>query len=229
MNGELEESTQVAEPATEEKKRFKIMGVEVVYLYFFGMIIAFVGWFAENMTRLVNHGYIDSRFHILPFISPYSLIIFAFHIALHDPDELVLFGKRIFKEVNKKTKILSNVISYFAICSFVFLGELAVGNLWDILFDVKLWDYSSWPLNVTQFTSVVSTFGFGTGAYLIFKFIYKPALNFFRTKFNFKVAKIITLTLGMLIIVDTCVMMVRIGMSPDGRLPQYWKLVFFEK
>lgn len=214
---------------SDEPKRFKIMGVELVYLYIFGIIIAFVGWAAENMVRLINHGYIDSRFHLLPFISPYALIVFAFHIALRDPDELVLFGKKIFKEKTKKTVIYSNIISYFAICAFVFLGELAVGNFWELTVGVKLWDYHAWPLNVTQYTSVVSTFGFGTGAYLIFRFIYKPFLNFIRTKMNYKVAKFITLTLGMLIIIDTCIMMVRLGMSTDGRLEQYWKLVFFAK
>lgn len=215
----------VEKSEVKEKKRFKILGVELVYLYFFGIIIAFVGWVAENTVRLINHGYIDSRFHMLPFISPYALIVFAFHIVLGDPDSVTFFGKKVFKEKTKKTVILSNIISYFAICATVFLGELAVGTLWEALFGLWLWDYSSWPLNVTRYTSVVSTFGFGTGAYLIFKFIYKPFLNLIRNKLNFKVAKFVTLTLGILIIIDTVILVIKLGIYDSP--PKYWKLVFF--
>lgn len=215
----------VTEEKPKEKKRLKLFGVEVVYIYLFGIWVAHVGWLVENLVKLVNHGYIDDKFHFLPFISPYALIAFAFHIALRDPDDLVLFGKRIFKVQTTKTKIWSNILSFLLICLFVFLGELAVGNLWEIFFNVRLWDYHSWPLNVTRYTSIVSTFGFGAGAYLIFRFIYKPMMKLIRTKVNFKVAKIITLTLGIAIIIDTSVLMFTLAFYND--VPHYWHIQVF--
>ena len=203
-------------------KRFTVLGVEFVYLYLVGMIFAFIGWCAENTAKLVIGGTIDSRFHILPFIAIYVSISFAFHIALGSPNNIVFFGKRIFKSETPKTKILSNVISFVGISLAVFLGELVVGNMWDILFGVKLWNYSKLPLHLTQYTSIVSTLGFGAGAYLIFKFIYNPLLNLFRNKLSYKVAKWIVLTLGVLIAADGLRMILCIIFM--GEAPMCWRI-----
>lgn len=203
------------------KKRFTIFGVEFVYLYLFGIGVAFFGWIIENAFKLAVSGSFDSRFHILPFISPYLLIPFAFHIALGNPNDLSVFGKKIFNEQTKKSIILSNITSYLLICTFVFLGELAVGNMWDIFFGVKLWNYNNHPFHFTQYTSPISTFGFGTVAYIIFKFIYTPLLNFLRKKVNYNTAKWICLTLGVLIVLDTVRMMLSIVIM--GEAPNFWR------
>ena len=205
-----------------EKKRLKIFGVEFVYLYLFGIGVAALGWIAENTARLIGMGILDSRFHILPFISPYALIIFALHIVLRDPDDLTVFGKRIFKESTRKTKLISNLVSLLLIWAFVFFGELAVGNIWEIFFGVELWNYSTLPMSVTQYAGLVPTVGYGTGAYLIFKFIYKPLLLLIRRRVNFKIAKIITLTLGVLIVLDTLFLMFNI--IAFGKAPMYWSI-----
>ena len=209
----------------QKKTPLKIFGVEFVYLYLFGILVAFIGWVAENAFKLAVSGVIDSRFHLLPFISPYLLVPFAFHIALGTPNDVTFFGNKVFKSNTVKTRLLSNVIAYFAICLCVFLGELAVGNLWDMLFDVQLWNYSKHPLHLTKFTSLLSVFGFGTGAYLIFKFLYAPILNFIRKKFSFRKAKIICLTLGVLIVLDTVRMMLSIIIL--GEAPNFWCFDFW--
>ncbi len=206
---------------TEQKKRFCIFGVELVYLVLFGIGVAFLGWIGENAFKYIVSGNFDSRFHILPFISPYALVPFAFHVALRDPDDVRLFGIKIFKEKNLKNAILSNIISFFSICAVVFLGELAVGNMWDAFFGVELWNYNSHPLHITQYTSVISTFGFGSAAYAIFRFIHTPVLRFMRKKVNFKAAKTICLTLGILIALDTVRMMLSIVII--GEAPNFWE------
>ena len=209
-------------PALAEKKRLCIFGVEFVYLYFFGILVAAVGWWVENLARAFGApATFDCRYHLLPFISVYGLIVFAFHIALGDPDRITLFGKRLFKQDTWKTRVLSNIFSFLLISLFVFLGELAVGNLWDILFGVQLWNYGGWPLRVTQYTSIVSTFGFGFGAYLLFRFVYKPVLRLCR-KINFKVAKIVDCTLGVLIVLDTLFMIVWLTIFHES--PMYWSV-----
>ena len=209
----------------EEKKRWKILGVEVVYLYLFGIFLAFMGWVGENIPRAINPvvGVIDSRFHLLPFISPYLMVSFAIHLMIGDPDHIAFFGKPLFKKKTRKTVVLSNLICYAVFCLGVFLGELVVGNLWEVLFGVKLWNYNGWPLTLTQYTSAVTTFGFGAAAYLIVRFIYKPMMKLIRAKVPFKVAKWICLTLGVAIVLDTVWM--NIQMALFGEAPIYWEII----
>ena len=204
----------------ETKKRFTIFGVEVAYLFLFGIGVAFLGWVVENVFKYVTGGWFDSRFHFLPFISPYASLPLAFHIALGSPNDIRIFGYKVFKTKTTKTVVLSNLITYFLMSLFVFLGELAVGNLWDILFDVQLWDYHSLPLSLTQYTSIVTTLGFGLFAYVIFKFIYRPTLYIIRKKVNYNVAKWICLTLGVAIVLDTLRMIITMAIA--GKAPQFW-------
>ncbi len=217
------EGTQLERTPT-QKKRWKILGVEFVYLYLFGIFVAFLGWAGENAIRAINLGVIDSRFHLLPFISPYALIGPAIHIAMGDPDDLTFFGKHLFKRSTAKTRVLSNLICYVILCLAVFLGELAVGNLWDVLFGVELWNYNGWPMTVTQYTSIVTTVGFGTAAYVIVRFLYKPMMKLIRTKVPFLVAKWICLTLGIVIVLDTVWMMLQMALW--GEAPIYWEIHF---
>ncbi len=207
-----------------EKKRLTLFGVEAVYLYLLGICFAFVGWIAENAARFIVLGIIDCRFHLLPFISPYALIPFALHLVLGDPDELSFFGKGLIPDTVKHKKLISNIVGFLTICLTVFLGELVIGNLWDILFGVKLWDYSSLPFSVTPYAGLVPTLGYGGGAYIIFKLIYKPLLNLMKKRISFKAAKIICLTLGVLIVLDTCAMMIYSAVLGHG--PMYWRIEF---
>lgn len=212
------------EKPVQEQKRWKMCGVEVVYLYLFGIFVAFLGWVGENIPRAINPvvATIDSRFHILPFISPYLLISFAIHLVIGDPDHLCFFGKPLFKKKTKKTCVLSNLLCYVLLCSGVFLGELVVGNLWEILFGVKMWNYNGFPLTLTQYTSIVTTLGFGSAAYLVVRFVYKPMMKLIRTRVPFKVAKWICLTLGVAIVLDTVWMNVQ--MAVFGEAPIYWEI-----
>ncbi|MBQ9781581.1 MAG: hypothetical protein IJW26_00175 [Clostridia bacterium] len=206
------------------KKPLSIFGVEFIYLALLGIFVAFLGWVVENAVKLIVNGAIDSRFHFLPFISPYGLIVFAFHIALNSADNLVIFGKRIFKTNSKKTKFLSNFITLFIIYFFVFFGELCVGNLWGEIFGVELWNYSALPLQVTQYAGLIPTLGYGTGAYLLFKFIYTPALKFVRRKIKFSTAKKIVVTLGSAIVLDTLFLIFQIIFLGNARL--LWQIKF---
>lgn len=189
--------------------------------------MAFFGFLFENIARLVSVGIIDSRFHILPFISPYGFIVFAFYLGIGDPDDYSFFGKHLFKEKSKKTKILSNLFSLFLICLFIFLGELVVGNLWELLFGVQLWDYSKNLLHITQYTSGTSTFGGGIVIYLILKFVYRPILKFLEKKINLKVAKVVNAIVCPLLILDTVRMIV--CMAILGEAPMIWSITIFSK
>ena len=205
------------------KKRFTIFGVEFIYLCLFGILVAFGGWVIENLARLFGTpGTVDCRFHLLPFISPYGLVVFGLHIALGDPDALAPFGFRLFRKKTALTVVLSNVLSFVVMSLFVFLGELAVGNAWEHFFGVKLWDYTGWPLNVTQYTSIFTTLGLGLAGYLLFRLFYKPVLKLLRDKVNYTVAKWIVCTLGVAIVLDTTWMILHLAIFHEA--PMYWSV-----
>ncbi len=204
------------------QKRLMIFGVEFVYLYILGICAAFLGWVAENVVHIIIVGNIDCRYHLLPFISPYALVVFAFHIVVGDMDRLTFFGHRVFKKDNIKTKILSNIIIFLLFCCLVFFGELAVGNLWDKCFGVQLWNYLDYPLHLTRYASVVTALEFGGACYILFRFVYTPALKAVRKHMNFKVARIICFTLGIAIVLDTCWMMLYIMIFHSS--PMYWSI-----
>jgi uncharacterized membrane protein len=224
ITGLTESEAEQAIPLQEKrgKKRFTILGVEFVYLYLFGIGVAFVGWIAENTVKIVSQGIFDCRFHILPFISPYALVPFAFHVLLGDPDSIAYFGKKVFRKESTKTKIASNAICFTAICSAVFLGELAVGSLWEAAFDAQLWDYSELPLQVNRYAGLIPSLGYGGGAYLIFKFIYKPLMKRIRNRVGFGCAKAICASIGVLIVLDTLAMMIQIIVFHQP--PMYWRV-----
>ncbi|MGN0813756.1 MAG: hypothetical protein ACI4MH_00815 [Candidatus Coproplasma sp.] len=207
-----------------EKKRPTVFGVEFVYLCVLGIGTAFIGWVAENAVRSVTVGVWDCRFHFLPFISPYALIIFAVHIAFGNPDRLSPFGRPLFKKDVLSTRIASNVIVLAVMYLSVFLGELSVGNLWDILFGVKLWNYSDLPFQVTQYAGLLPTLGYGTCAYLLFRFVYTPALKFVRSKMKYGAALTVTCTLGVLMVLDTVFMIVYTIVARQP--PMYWSVKF---
>lgn len=204
------------------KKRLTVMGVEFVYIYLLGIATAFLGWTVENTAKLIGQGMFDCRFHMLPFISPYALIPFAFQIVLGDPDCIAPFGHKIFKQDTLKNKIWSNLLCFLFICVTVFLGEFVVGTLWEVLFGARLWDYSQFPLQVNRYAGLFPSLAYGGGAYLLFKFAFKPALSFIRKKVDFKVAKIICCTLGVLIVLDTCFMSLHIILF--NQPPMYWSI-----
>lgn len=206
-------------------KRLMIAGVEFAYLYLFGIGLAALGWIAENAVKLFSQGIIDCRFHMLPFISPYALIPFAYQILFGDPDDVAFFGCRLFKARGLKSKVLSNIICLSFTCSGVFAGELVVGNIWELLFGVKLWDYSSLPLQVTQYAGLIPSLGYGGGAYLIFKLGYKPLLALIRGKVSYSTAKAVCCTLGVLIVFDTAAMVAQIILFRQS--PMYWQLKIF--
>ncbi len=206
------------------QKRFKIFGVEFCYLYFLGICMACLGWIIENVGRLITYGIIDSRYHILPFISPYALIVFAFHIVLGNPDSITFFGHKVFEKDTRKTAVLSNLLTVALFCVLTFFGELAIGNLWDKCFGVQLWDYSNQPLHCTPYAGLIPTLCYGVGCYVIFRLVYMPSLKAVRKHMNFNVARIICYTLGILIVLDTLRMMLCIMIF--GEAPMIWSVSF---
>ena len=221
---EIAERIDIPEVKNEQSsnKRFTVCGAEFVYLGLIGILTAFAGWLVENTFKAIVDGIIDARFHVLPCIAAYALVPFALQILLGDIDDLSFFGIKLFKNKTKRTKLISNITAYVLMCSVVFIGELGIGSLWDKVFGVLLWDYSDTPLHITKYAGVIPTFGFGTGVWLLFKFVHKPLLNLFRKKANYKAATIIVAILGTLMCADLIRLLLHIIIGHNA--PMLWRI-----
>ena len=68
--------------------------------------------------------------------------------------------------------------------------------------------------------------GYGGGGFLLLKFVFLPLLRLLQARMPYKTALILTLTLGVLILLDTLRMIVLMGVL--GEAPIYWSYHFHE-
>ncbi len=190
------------------------------YISCLAIIFSFFGWLVENIARAVMVGTIDNRFHILPFIPVFGLISFAAYI-FGNPDKLSFFGHTLFKKNTIANKVMSNILYFLVVYAMVFLGELAIGNAWEAVFGVKLWDYSSQPFHLTQYSSLYTTLGFGSGAYLLLRFGYWPFFRMLKAKVKPSSSGFFIWGYSLLLI-DMLVMIIATAVS--GEPPVYWSI-----
>ncbi len=186
------------------------------------IITSAIGWLAENIGKIYFSHCVDDRFHLLPFILPYGLAYLAMHVALGDTDDIGFFGKKLFKNKSLKTKILSNVLYILIICFFVFFGELAVGNMYEAITGTALWNYSGRFLHVTRYVCLMSTLGFGVGAYLLMKFVLTPLYSLLLSKGNKTAILIADCTLGALVVADSISMILITFITKTP--PHWWEI-----
>ena len=198
---------------TEFKKDFAYLGVMAIGL-------AFLGWAIENVLRLFAVGVLDCRYHLLPFISPYGIAAFVVYFFIGNPNDVAVFGKRLFKKKTTKSVVWSNIFCFLFPCLFIFLGELFVGHVWEWLFGVELWNYNEQPLHITKYTGLLPSVGGGAACFFAIKFLFYPVLNFLRRKMPKKLATWLCLTLGVAIVLDTA--FISVYSAIFGNPPMYW-------
>ncbi len=196
-------------------------GVPLANLVLVAVVFSNIGWIVENLARIYFAGCIDARFYVLPFISAYGIVPFVFQACLRSPDDIRFFGMKNKLSDIRKGRLLTNFIAFVFMAAFVFVAELAVGNLWDALFGVQLWDYTAHPLKVTRYAGLFPSLAFGLGAFLLYKTVYKWLLAAF-AKRPYKRCKIFAWIFGTLIILDTIGMI--LYMAIFGEEPMLWKI-----
>jgi len=170
---------------------------DITYILFMGVLMAFLGWTTESIVGVISTGYIDSHGYFLPFIPSYSLVIFVWYFILTKYPQLIDY-----KEENTKNIILYNIILLLIFSLIVFLIEIIYGNLMEILFSVKLWNYNNIPMHITRYASTPTALGFGLGTFILTKFIFPPVLNFLRNNIDPHKLKIISIIIWSLILLD---------------------------
>ncbi len=203
------------------RRAVTFFGVPLAPMVLVAVVFSAIGWIVENCVRIYFAGCIDARSYILPFISAYGVIPFAFHAVLADPRDMKFFGKKLSLGGGRKGAFLNAVLAFLAMSAFVFVAELIVGNLWDFLFGVELWDYSARPLKVTQYTCVPICLALGAGAFVLYKTVYARLLSAF-CRAPRKAVTVLAWVFATLILLDTLIMIVY--MAVFGEAPMLWRI-----
>lgn len=218
----MQASAQLKERALYEKKEHTFSD-KAACVFLIMIIMAAIGWIAENLVKLISSGIADNRFHVLPFIFPYGLAFLAMYLMLGNTNDISFFGKKFFKKRSVKTVIISNLVYITIVSAFVFIGELSVGNLYELATGAKLWDYSSQPLHLTQYVSLSSALGYGAGAYIVMKALY-PLCNALIKNGNMCAVRIVDCTLGVAVLCDSvCMILITLITKVP---PIYWTIQF---
>ncbi len=205
---------------TKEKKKPKLHDYHLVYIGVMMVIASLLGWVSENIFRVAVAGIIDSRFMYLPFLGIYGICILALYGLFGTPDRFRLLHKQVFAESEKRW--VRYICYCLVIAAAVMIGEIAVGTFCEVFSGKVLWNYSAIPLHLTKYTSVPTTLGITAGVFLLMKFGFTPLMELMEKKMSYKAAKIICLTLGLLVYLDTAWFMVRIVAFGDAGF--IWKI-----
>lgn len=209
--------------SAEGKRAKRIFGVRASTLFLICYIAAFLGWWVENIFRSFSAGVFDSRHQLLPFLGAYGFGIFVMFFIFGTPTEMRVFKKRILPERTAKNHILRGVIYCALMFVLILFGEMGMGMLFEKVFGVKAWNYTSIPLHITRYTSIPTTLAFTAGIFLLMQFAFPHAVKLI-DKIPDKTAFVLALVLGILIAADWLIMIIS-GLV-NGKFPDYWSIRF---
>ena len=174
--------------ATNQKKKFKIMGLSVWRILAYFIIYSVVGYIIETIFGIITKGTWESRQSFLygPFCAIYGLGAAIMIMFLH-------------KYSKNYTRLF---IGGFIVGSIV---EYLVSWIGEMLLGVKWWDYSDMPLNINGRICVYFSIFWGFLAlYLIASFNPRidRLINWIKSKLSVKALKVLTTTVTILLLID---------------------------
>lgn len=161
------------------------------------VVVSFLGFCVENIFISINHGFIDNRNMILPFLLGYGFSVLAYYILFGTPQKPLFFGNEISISSVFNSTIYCFVISFVGVC----IGEILLGYLTEWCCDIIWWDYSKIPLHITRYTSVPTSFGFATLITIFMKYLFNPLLAAF-SKINPAILCLLSTILLLLLTLD---------------------------
>ena len=134
------------------------------------VIISFLGFCLENIWLFIRKGYVDNRNMTLPFLLGYSFAILGFYFVLGTPEDPSPIVENITERLD--------CFNYYAATFFlVSIGEIILGKTVERLCGIYYWDYSSLPLHITRYTSVMTSVAFSIIITGFMKSVYIPMMN----------------------------------------------------
>lgn len=200
-----------------------VFGVRLSTLLILSYAAAFLGWWVENLFRLIAAGVFDSRHQLLPFIPVYGAGFLAIYALLGTPSEMRIAGKRVLPGTGRKKGALRGALYAATLFSLILISEMATGLFFEKAFGIKGWNYTSIPLHITRYTSVPTAAAFTAGIFLLMRFAFFPAVRLV-DRIPDAPAAAVTVAGGILLFADWLVMLS--VAAATGKFPQYWSFRF---
>ncbi len=206
-----------------EGDTIKLYDYDITHLWLAGLVYANIGYWVENLFRLVSKGVLDSRNQIFPFLFCYAIAMWALYLALGTPKKARWFARRMFEGDDKKAELHSQIYYFVVVFLFIFFGEIIVGTLFERISGQQLWNYSGIPLHITQYTSIPTTLALTTGVMVLMENFFTPLMTRIQ-KIPYKTVLRLDYILGTLIVADWLIMMISINFFKVQ--PAYWSIQF---
>ncbi len=162
-------------------------------------VVSFLGFVVENLWGAITKGCIDNRSMYFPFLIGYGIAIVLIYLILGTPDELRFLGNKC--TIESKWKRVLLYLGGVMVC--ISLGEILLGTLVEQVCEFQWWNYSKIPLHITQYTSVPTSFAFGTLITTFMNFFFEPLLSFFEG-WNDTTLRVVATILMVIMIGDFC-------------------------
>ena len=73
----------------------RLYDYDVTHLWLAGLVYAHIGYWVEDLFRLVSKGVLDSRNQLLPFLFCYTIAMWAMYLALGTTNHPRFFSHRV--------------------------------------------------------------------------------------------------------------------------------------
>ena len=177
------------------------------------VIISFLGFCLENIWICIRKGYIDNRNMTLPFLLGYSFAILGIYFVLGTPGH----PSSIVEKIMARFDYFSYYVTIFILVS---IGEIILEKLVEWICGIYYWDYSSLPLHITRYTSVMTSIAFSFIITKFMKLLFVPMMEFF-SNLTFQPAIILFRLTYILMIFDFFISFYR--MYKGRSLNERWK------
>ena len=161
------------------------------------VVVSFLGFCVENVFISLNHGFIDNRNMVLPFLLGYGLSILAYYFLFGTPNNPLFFGKEISFSSSFKATFYCFTVAFLGVS----IGEIILGYATEWCCGIVWWNYTKIPMHVTKYTSVPTSFAFATLITVFMKYMFSPLISAF-SKINPIVLGFLSLSLLFLLSLD---------------------------
>ena len=188
----------------------RLYDYDVTHLWLAGLVYAHIGYWVENLFRLMSKGVLDSRNQLLPFLFCYTIAMWAMYLALGTTNHPRFFSHRVLEGNTRQDKILARIYYFTVVFLFVFFGEIVVGSIFEQVSGISLWDYSGIPLHVTKYTSIPTCTAMSLGVAVIMGNFFEGLMKKIQ-RIPYRTTVQLDYVLGTLILADWLIMMVSIN------------------
>ena len=161
------------------------------------VFVSFLGFWLENCWLAISKGFINNRNMNLPFLLGYGLAIVFFYVFLGTPNSMRI-TERFKISLSKRAGFILYFILAFILVS---VGELILGTFVERFFGFEYWNYTCLPLNITKYTSVPTSLGFGAAITLFMKYGFDAVMSYIKDMPE-TVVKIAGIALMVLLVAD---------------------------